>query len=67
MKNGDFKFCFDKNDNIGLLKDNELFERLFYQCGKVDDSLMKVGMVCSLFYLILIHIFLKLISVYSMY
>lgn len=40
----------DKNYNIGILKDNELFERLFYQCGKVDDSLMKVGMVCSLFY-----------------
>ncbi len=36
--------------NIGVLKDNELFERLFYQGNTVDNDLLKIGTVCSLFY-----------------
>lgn len=39
-----------KQKNIGVLKYDELFSRLFYQGGKVDDKLLKVGEVCSLFY-----------------
>lgn len=39
-----------KQKNIGVLKYDELFSRLFYQGGKVDEELLKVGEVCSLFY-----------------
>ena len=39
-----------KKKNIGVLKYDELFSRLFYQGGKVDEKLLKVGEVCSLFY-----------------
>lgn len=42
--------AINKDDNIGILKDNNLLDRLFYQGGTIDEKLMKVGKVCSLFY-----------------
>lgn len=42
--------AINKDDNIGILKDNNLLDRLFYQGGIIDEKLMKVGKVCSLFY-----------------
>lgn len=36
--------------NIGILKYDELFNRLFFQGNEIDKDLLKVGEVCSLFY-----------------
>lgn len=36
--------------NIGVLKSNELFERLFYQGSSIDEELLIIGEVCCLFY-----------------
>ena len=41
---------FLKSKNIGVLNDNEILEKLFYQGKKVNEKLLKVGEVCSLFY-----------------
>ncbi len=40
----------DKNDNMGILKDNDLLDRLFYQGDQKNNEMMKVGGACSLFY-----------------
>lgn len=36
--------------NIGILKSNELFDRLFFQGNEIDKELLIVGEACSLFY-----------------
>ena len=42
--------AINKNKNIGVLNDNNLLERLFYQGKTKNEKMMKVGEVCSLFY-----------------
>ena len=36
--------------DIGVLKSDELFNRLFYQGSNIDEEMLKIGEVCSLFY-----------------
>lgn len=42
--------AIQKEQNVGILNNNDLFSRLFYQGGQVDEELLKVGEVCSIFY-----------------
>lgn len=37
-----------KGDNVSILTDDELFKRLFYQQGQLDDQALRVGQVFSL-------------------
>lgn len=39
-----------KSGNVGVLNNNEILEKLFYQGKSVDEKLLNVGEVCSLFY-----------------
>lgn len=41
---------FKKHDSISELKDEDLFERLFYQRNILDEDLLKVAEVCALVY-----------------
>lgn len=36
--------------NIGVLKSEDIFSRLFYQGDKIDKDLLHIGEVCSLFF-----------------
>ncbi len=40
----------ENEKNIGVLNYNDLFSRLFYQGGVIDNELLKVGEACSIFY-----------------
>lgn len=39
-----------KSENVGVLNNNEILEKLFYQGKNVDEKLLNVSEVCSLFY-----------------
>lgn len=38
----------DKSENLSILTDNELFERIFYQKGKLNTELESIGQIFSL-------------------
>lgn len=39
----------DKNSDIGTLKSEELFKRLFFQGNELNEKLLEVGRACSIF------------------
>lgn len=40
----------ERKEDLSSLKDNELFDRLFHQRNKYDNSLMRTAEICSLVY-----------------
>ncbi|MDQ0359452.1 hypothetical protein [Breznakia pachnodae] len=45
-----FAKTFDKNESIGVLRSDELFDRLFYSNNELNINLLKTAEVCSLVY-----------------
>lgn len=39
----------DKNENIGTLKSEEIFKRLFFQNNTENEELLDIGRICSIF------------------